>query len=268
MEQLADRPEGFLRADGKAFESLVPLPEVIGASVGYSAASRKVVRQYEEMLRKLGSEFEILRIIPLEEIRSVSGHLITEGIRRLREGKVERIPGFDGEYGTIKLFKQTEIENLDGQMSLFDGMENIRDTKEISGNTGTIQENGLSNEVQENGLSNEAQENGLSNEAQENGLSDEAQKNGLSDEAQENGLSDEAQENGLSNEAQENGRSDNALKSRKGQTISKPVDGPAPQPLNPQQQKAVRSIDRAVAVIAGPGTGKTKTLISRILYLL
>lgn len=214
VEQLADRPEGFLRADGKAFESLVPLPEVIGASVGYSAASRKVVRQYEEMLRKLGSEFEILRIIPLEEIRSVSGHLITEGIRRLREGKVERIPGFDGEYGTIKLFKQTEIENLDGQMSLFDGMENIRDTKEISGNTGTIQENGLSNEAQENGLS------------------------------------------------------DNALKSRKGQTISKPVDGPAPQPLNPQQQKAVRSIDRAVAVIAGPGTGKTKTLISRILYLL
>lgn len=214
VEQLADRPEGFLRAEAKAFESLVPLPEVIGASVGYSAASRKVVRQYEEMLRKLGPEFEILRIIPLEEIRSVSGHLITEGIRRLREGKVERIPGFDGEYGTIKLFKQTEIENLDGQMSLFDGMENIRDTKEISGNTGTIQENGLSDEAQENGLS------------------------------------------------------DNALKSRKGQTISKPVDGPAPQPLNPQQQKAVRSIDRAVAVIAGPGTGKTKTLISRILYLL
>lgn len=241
VKQLADRPEGFLRADGKAFESLVPLPEVIGASVGYSAASRKVVRQYEEMLRKLGSEFEILRIIPLEEIRSVSGHLITEGIRRLREGKVERIPGFDGEYGTIKLFEQTEIENLDGQMSLFDGMENIRDTKEISGNTGTIQENGLS---------------------------DEAQENGLSDEAQENGLSDEVQDNGLSNEVQENGLSDNALKSRKGQTISKPVDGPAPQPLNPQQQKAVRSIDRAVAVIAGPGTGKTKTLISRILYLL
>ena len=231
VEQLADRPEGFLRAEAKAFESLVPLPEVIGASVGYSAASRKVVRQYEEMLRKLGPEFEILRIIPLEEIRSVSGHLITEGIRRLREGKVERIPGFDGEYGTIKLFEQTEIENLDGQMSLFDGMEMIRDTKEISGNTGTIQENGLSNE---------AQKNGLSNEAQENGLSDEAQKNALSDEVQENGLSDEAQEN----------------------------DGPAPQPLNPQQQKAVRSIDRAVAVIAGPGTGKTKTLISRILYLL
>lgn len=87
VEQLADRPEGFLRADAKAFESLVPLPEVIGASVGYSAASRKVVRQYEEMLRKLGPEFEILRIMPLEEIRSVSGHLITEGIQRLREGK-------------------------------------------------------------------------------------------------------------------------------------------------------------------------------------
>ena len=80
VEQLADRPEGFQRPHAKAFESLVPLPEVIGASVGYSAASRKVVRQYEEMLRKLGSEFEILRVMPLEEIRSVSGHLITEAV--------------------------------------------------------------------------------------------------------------------------------------------------------------------------------------------
>ena len=43
-----------------------------------------------------GAEFEILRNLPLEDIRRVSGGRIAEGIRRLRGGEVERIPGFDG----------------------------------------------------------------------------------------------------------------------------------------------------------------------------
>ena len=38
--------------------------------------------------------------------------------------------------------------------------------------------------------------------------------------------------------------------------------------LNPEQLRAVRSESRYAAVTAGPGTGKTKTLVSRILYLL
>ena len=68
-------------------------------SVGRSTASAGVQREYLKMLKELGPEFEILRSIPLEEIRSKSGYLISEGIGRLRTGKVERIPGFDGEYG-------------------------------------------------------------------------------------------------------------------------------------------------------------------------
>ena len=38
--------------------------------------------------------------------------------------------------------------------------------------------------------------------------------------------------------------------------------------LNTEQQKAVSDLQRVVAVIAGPGTGKTKTLVSRIAYLI
>ena len=37
--------------------------------------------------------------------------------------------------------------------------------------------------------------------------------------------------------------------------------------LNPEQQEAVCASERAVAVSAGPGTGKTRTLVSRIIYL-
>ena len=123
VEQLADREEGFVLPGAKAFESLVPLPEVIAASTGHSAASRKVENQYYEMLTALGSEFSILRELPIEDIQKVSGRLTAEGIRRLREGKVERRPGYDGEYGTIRLFDQMELDGMDGQLSLFTGGE-------------------------------------------------------------------------------------------------------------------------------------------------
>ena len=69
------------------------------------------------MVDELGTEFDILRTIPIEEIRIHSGHLISEGIRRLREGRVKRLSGFDGEYGIIRLFEPDEIANPDGQMS-------------------------------------------------------------------------------------------------------------------------------------------------------
>lgn len=115
IEQLADRAEGFVKEGANGFESLVTLPEVISACVGVSSGSKKVQKEYEQMLRMIGPEFEILRTVPLEEIRQKSGFLIAEGIERLRNGEVERISGFDGEYGTIKLFQPYELEEVDRQ---------------------------------------------------------------------------------------------------------------------------------------------------------
>ena len=102
--QLADRAEGYVLPGGKPYESLIPLLEVVAESMGYSVASKKAQKQYEEMVRNLGPEFQILRELPLEDISHGSNPLIAGGIRRMRAGMVERIPGFDGEYGTIKLY--------------------------------------------------------------------------------------------------------------------------------------------------------------------
>ena len=211
VEQLADRAEGYVRADARPFESLVPLPEVIGASVGHSAASARVQKEYQNMLRRLGPEFDILRTMPLEEIRSVSGYLISEGIGRLREGKVERIPGFDGEYGTIKLFAPSEIENTSGQMDFFDllGGKGEGDGKGAKAKDGA-------------------------KAATEEGRTPVKVKQPVEDCTQ--------------------------------QGSGSPL--PLPDKLNREQEQAVRSTARTVAVIAGPGTGKTKTLISHILYLI
>lgn len=106
VEQLADRAEGFVKKDGKKYESLVPLPEVISACMGYSTASKKVQGCFEQMIQTLGTEFDILRNVPSEDIKSCAGERIAEGIENVRTGNVKRIPGYDGEYGKIELFDE------------------------------------------------------------------------------------------------------------------------------------------------------------------
>lgn len=106
VEQLADRAEGFVKKDGKKYESLVPLPEVISACMGYSTASKKVQGCFEQMIQTLGTEFDILRNVPSEDIKSCAGERIAEGIENVRTGNVKRIPGYDGEYGKIELFNE------------------------------------------------------------------------------------------------------------------------------------------------------------------
>lgn len=76
--QLSDREDGEARKNKKPYENLVPLPEVIAASTGKSSGSKRVQEQYENMLKKLGSEFDILRKIPVEEIRKEEGYLVSE----------------------------------------------------------------------------------------------------------------------------------------------------------------------------------------------
>ncbi len=117
IEELADRPMGAKRET--PFESLAPLPEVIAASTGMSAAGKRVQEQYARMLRELGPEFYILREAPLADVGQIAGAWVQEGLRRLRAGEVVRKPGFDGQYGVIELLSQAEIGAMSGQVSLF-----------------------------------------------------------------------------------------------------------------------------------------------------
>lgn len=230
IEQLADRNEGFLLKGAKKFESLVPLPEVIAASIGHPKNSKKVLKEYETMLQNLGAEFFILREIPIEDIKLISGDRIAEGIYRLRKGEVERFPGYDGEYGSIQLFQPYELENIKGQLSLFTEMEFIEPIDKTIKKEETIGEKRKESKTPENETAeSEIIENEIfmaSNLLQESIV--------------------ETKSVNLSNSLQEKYKNS----------------------LNAQQQQAVSMEQRAVAVIAGPGTGKTKTLISRILYLL
>ncbi len=185
VEQLADREPGFRPKHARPFQSLAPLPEVISASTGLSAA--KAQARYEELLLTLGPEFHILRDVPLEEIGRAAGPCLEEGLRRLREGRVERIPGYDGEYGRIRLLDQGEMDALNGQIRLF-GAEAPKAAP--------------------------------------------------------------------------------APKQREAVPVPLSQESlPEREVLNPEQEAAIRSPSRIAAVLAGPGTGKTRTLSERAAWL-
>lgn len=109
IDSLADRPAGY-RPEGAAdFRSMVPLPEILGEINAVGVESQAVEQAYRSLLSQLGSELDILETIPLEDVRRAGSTLLAEGIERMREGRVLREAGYDGVYGTIKLFGQGEI---------------------------------------------------------------------------------------------------------------------------------------------------------------
>ncbi len=117
--ELADRQPGERPERAKPFISLIPLQEIISEATGVGVNSKKVQQLYMKMIMELGPEFYILNDVPVDEIERSAGTEIAEGIRRMREGRVNIRPGFDGEFGKIKLFEEPERYELKGQIALF-----------------------------------------------------------------------------------------------------------------------------------------------------
>ena len=189
VEQLADRPEGYVRPRAPKWERLMPLPELLSATLGGGPDTKQNQRRYEELLHTLGPEFYILRECPLEDVERAAGPCVAEGLRRLRKGKVLWDPGYDGVYGACTLLTPQEWEAFQGQVSLFQC------------------------------------------------------------------------------DAPKQKRRAESLPRAAQPEENTPAVSSAPE-LDPYQRQAVEATDRSVAVIAGPGAGKTKTLVSRILHLL
>jgi len=86
------------------FVKLVPLLEIMAEALGLTISSQKARLTYENLCKELGSEIEILLKIPIEEIRKSAGSRIAEGIEKVRKGDIAIDPGYDGEYGKVKIW--------------------------------------------------------------------------------------------------------------------------------------------------------------------
>jgi uncharacterized protein (TIGR00375 family) len=119
IEKLADQPEGFVPPDAIPFRSIVPLKEIIGEALGVGPGTKGVDKEYQKLIKAFKSEFNILLDVPLENLKEVVFSNITEGIKRAREGRVNISPGFDGEYGKVKIFSDVEKREAIRQKTLF-----------------------------------------------------------------------------------------------------------------------------------------------------
>jgi uncharacterized protein (TIGR00375 family) len=106
VEELADRENNG--KDKAPYKSLVPLQEIIAESFNMGKGSKRVQNKYFEMIKKGGSEFEILLDKDIEELKQITEPAVVEAIKRVREGKLIIEPGYDGIYGKVQIYKDDE----------------------------------------------------------------------------------------------------------------------------------------------------------------
>jgi DNA helicase-2/ATP-dependent DNA helicase PcrA len=117
VAELADRPEGYRPPGAAASANLVSLPEIIGEIRDTGRQSKRVGVEVDRLVAALGPELHILCAADIADIRRAAGGLVAEAIARLRNGEVIKEAGYDGEYGVIRLFRP---EELAGTETLFD----------------------------------------------------------------------------------------------------------------------------------------------------
>jgi uncharacterized protein (TIGR00375 family) len=109
IEELADRPDGYQPAGAPTVTHLIQLAEILGEINGVGARSKTVEGQLNTLVAELGPELAVLMTVPPEEVARVGGEPLGEAVTRLRRGEVHRTPGFDGEYGVIRVFAPGEL---------------------------------------------------------------------------------------------------------------------------------------------------------------
>ena len=119
VEELADRSKGEKPKNAIPFKSLIPLQEIIAEAFSVGVGAKRTQEEYEKIVSSLQNEFYVLLDATPAELKDTTSPEVVEGIMRIRDGRVTIEPGYDGEYGTISIFKEGEQREGITQKSLF-----------------------------------------------------------------------------------------------------------------------------------------------------
>lgn len=97
------------------FVMLVPLQEIIAETIGSPAMSPKTQVLFDQLTAEFGGEFSVLLQTKESDVVQVVGEKIAEAIGKVRCGDIVIDPGYDGVFGTVNIWKESEEESLDSQ---------------------------------------------------------------------------------------------------------------------------------------------------------
>ncbi len=100
---LADRPPGVRPSRARPFWSLMPLDELVAELEGVGPGSKRVREMVLDWVTRVAPEIPLLSEVPAEVLARECSPRLARAVRRLREGRVLREPGYDGVYGRIRV---------------------------------------------------------------------------------------------------------------------------------------------------------------------
>jgi DNA helicase-2/ATP-dependent DNA helicase PcrA len=109
VEALADREATAVSSRKIPFKSIVPLAQIIAEVMGVSSTqSKKVDAEYMRLTNEVADEFTLLLDTPIETIRAAaSSPNLALAIEKMRTGDLKIKSGYDGIYGTVKIFSDS-----------------------------------------------------------------------------------------------------------------------------------------------------------------
>ncbi len=103
ITDLADRKPGEKPEKTAGVKYIVPIAEILSQIHGVGPQSKKIQEETNSIVGYFGSELGVLLDAPLEQIEKRAGIELKTAIDKMRIGEVEKIPGFDGVFGQIKV---------------------------------------------------------------------------------------------------------------------------------------------------------------------
>jgi uncharacterized protein (TIGR00375 family) len=111
VEELADRPEGYVPKNAIGYRHLLPLSEIIARVIGeVNPGSTKVWDKYNVLVGKFGSEYSVMLDAPEDQLLAAVGPEISSAILRVRNDNFFVEPGYDGVYGRLDLSKPLQVK--------------------------------------------------------------------------------------------------------------------------------------------------------------
>ena len=99
------KKQGKYRGKKIGYKYILPLTELIADVLGKKESSSAVKNEYEKIVSFFGSELIFFEDAEIKIIKEHFGEKLAKAVENLRNKKVKRIPGFDGEYGRILFFE-------------------------------------------------------------------------------------------------------------------------------------------------------------------